>query len=144
FLPEDHLAYSVLYAMAADRNGIPELVTAHHVKPEDLVAMYERLRATQRPLLGFYARFGLLGLKTLGANQEPVAAADLLEIDWLGQFLDTWLREHSDEAEAVEVSRTALKSLRAELQKRLATGGRRKTSPLTENPLDGRDPYPSL
>ncbi|HLQ43717.1 MAG TPA: CsgG/HfaB family protein, partial [Planctomycetaceae bacterium] len=59
FLPEDHLVYSVLHDMARNRNGIPELVTSHHVKSQDLVAMYERLRATQRPLLEFYARFGL-------------------------------------------------------------------------------------
>ena len=143
-VPKEQLAQCVLYSQFRKGSDVPSLVTLRHASAKDVAALYERLRATKEPVLQFYARFGLLGLKTSGALQEPVGADDIKEADGLEQFLVEWSRRSPENATAVAAVRIPFKEFRGELEKMFSAGGFRKTVPLTPNPLSGRDPYPRL
>ncbi|MFM9961812.1 MAG: CsgG/HfaB family protein [Planctomycetaceae bacterium] len=141
----DQFSFGVLLWLTRSANGtVPSLVISKRIPADEVIKFYERLRESRQPLFEFYARAGLVALKSTGAIKDPVTPADLAELDWLDGFVAEWQKQHPKEASIGSFGARILSELRSPLTVPLPKGATRKVARPIEPRLEGTDPYPRL
>ena len=144
-LSPDRLSSRVTMQLIRNQQGaIPYLVSSNRIASGKVVELLERWRSDPRPLLSYYGRVGLIGLKSAGVIGDPVTQSDLAELTAAEKFLDEWGRTHRDQQYLASVTAKQLSMLRGPLTEAISKGPVRSERRIPLSDLRGQDPYPRL
>ena len=138
---------SAAVTMKLIRNGqgmVPYLISSNRIAKAKVIELLVRWRSDSRPLLSYYGRVGLIGLKSAGVIGDPVTQADLAELTEAEKFLAEWGRTHRDQEYLASVTAKQLSMLRGPLTEAMAKGPVRAERRMPLSDLRGQDPYPRL